>query len=156
MTFICSLKTFCFFSHSSPAIPTQRRRSGNDEASPPHQTRVPLCRRSQTSSLSQTASHQALLSFLGTPQCAFAVTKIGLIIWACHFRKPWCSRPPHCMVFCGRGRSLKCSWGGQQAPPEKSEKFSTTPRVSCSHHTRPVLRPLYLSFFLFPSRMTSH
>ena len=56
-------------------------------------------------------SHQNWADYL-----SLSVIKIGLIIWACHFRKLGCSRPSHCMVFCGLGRSLKCSWGGQQAP----------------------------------------
>ena len=49
-------------------------------------------------------------------------------------QKAWMLKT-HYMVFCGRGRSLKCSEGGSTSPPKRFEKFSITPRVSCSHHT---------------------
>ena len=68
-------------------------------------------------------------------------------------QKAWMLKT-HYMVFCGRGRSLKCSWGGQQAP-QKGLRNSALHLELAAPTTHIVLRPQYLSF-VFPSRMTSH
>ena len=154
MIFICSLKTFCLEGGISVTFPLLLLLGEDLGMTKPVLTR-PQSHFTQDHTPQvhhNSKSPSPSLLSRHSPVCTLSHQN-----WADYLslslQKAWMLKT-HYMVFCGRGRSLKCSWGGSTSPPKKFEKFSTTPRVSWSHHTHPVLRPQYLSF-LFPSRMTS-